>query len=76
MSKIFNRCCNPFDEAKHSPKLRFVSEIMKVHSPNLQDEDKICDSWQLKFDAKIEEENVVSMEESKDIISNLRKLLR
>ena len=33
-----------------------------------------CDSCRLKFDAKIEGENVVSMEESREIISNLQKL--
>ena len=64
MSKIFNRCCNPFDEANHSSKMRFFSEKMEACFPNLQDKDKICDSCRLKFDVKIEEENVVSMEES------------
>ena len=74
MSKIFNRCRNPSDEAKHLPQLRFVSEKMKARFPNLQDKDKICDSCRLKFDAKIEEDNVLSMEESREIISNLLKL--
>ena len=47
---------------------------MEARFPNLQHKDKISDSCRLKFDAKIEKENVVSMEESREIISNLQKL--
>ena len=74
MSNILNRCCNPFDEIKRSSKLRFVSDKLRACYPHLTDRDKICHSCRIKSNAQIEEESEISIEDSKEIIFNLKKL--